>query len=102
GEHKRSVHPQDKDGQGREVLQRSRLDPADDVGRQVEREEEDREQGGDSQQDAVFHVVIPGLSSKAGAMRVMVEAPLRAGNRIATKRGFAWTNGGYIRRNRCR
>ena len=37
GEHQRSVQPNDEDGHGGEVLQRSRFDSADDVVRQVKR-----------------------------------------------------------------
>jgi hypothetical protein len=40
-------------------------------------------------------------SADEGAMRGMIAACVRSGNRIATEGGFARTNGGYICRNRC-
>src|SRR6185369_14144579 len=40
-------------------------------------------------------------SADEGAMRGMIAAGARAGNRVATEGGSARTNGGYIRRNRC-
>jgi hypothetical protein len=44
GQHQCSVQPDDKDGHRIEVCERSRLEPADDVVRQVKRKEKDREQ----------------------------------------------------------
>ena len=49
-----------------------------------------------------FDDAATGVTSNEDAMRGMIAACVRAGKRVATKGGFAGTNGGYICRNRCR
>src|SRR5258706_3841513 len=85
GEHQRSVQPEDKDRHGREVCERSRLYPADDVGRQVKGKEEDREKRGDGQHYALFHFVVS-FAPLISSHNRNANSPTRAGKVIVSTR----------------